>query len=407
MDGVALKSRVYFMILVLVLLFAPTILAGEQHGSQATRPRLVIESEWQSVQCPDPPRVGVSSDPCIGQTVVWWTSVEEATLYIVERDDDAGFSSPEEVYRGTGRDLYYTSPEGRYCFRVKAETDSCTTAWSNVECGELGPRWEAPILHPINNPGGDGSYEVRWGSGQAFVASLSLVANWHLQEDTSPSFPHPADYWPDHDYLGFGGKAPGTYYYRVRTDMRHCVPSHWSSVQSVTVLEPVQYWFNGYVYDDDTDEGIPGVTVKLYRWTGTEWSEINSKTTSESGLFGLYASAQSGKYALAETNSAEYESTRAEAPAGFDAEVVNADRIEFDDPPLGVVGPSLFYDARAPTPTLSATPTATQSITATHTPTFTATPMGTPSTTPIATNTATITSPPDVYLPLVLKRPVV
>ena len=59
---------------------------------------------------------------------------------------------------------------------------------------------------------------------------------------------------------------------------------------------PEPYWFNGYVYDEDTGEGIRGATVKLYRWTGAEWLEINANSTSEAGIFGLWAPARAGRY---------------------------------------------------------------------------------------------------------------
>ena len=166
---------------------------------------------------------------------------------------------------------------------------------------------------------------------------------------------------------------------------------------SITPTNPPQYWFSGYVYDDDTGQGIPGATIKLLRWTGNDWSEINSKTTNDAGLFGLYAPARAGNYALVEINPEGYESTRAEAPPGFDTEVVNADRIEFDNPPIGLVGLSKFYDVRVATATTTpthppATPTVTPPATATlSVPTATPTPQ---TQTPVSTDTLTPTATP-------------
>jgi len=153
-----------------------------------------------------------------------------------------------------------------------------------------------------------------------------------------------------------------------------------------TPVPPDQYWFSGYVYDDDTGEGIGDATVKLYRWTGAEWSEINSKTTSGGGSFGIWAAARAGQYALVEVNPEGYISTRASVAPGSNGEVVDPDRIEFDNPPFGVVGPSKFYDV------LSAEPTA--SPTGGATPTGTATPESvTPTPTPSVVTSSTVITP--------------
>ena len=176
----------------------------------------------------------------------------------------------------------------------------------------------------------------------------------------------------------------------------------------LTVNGPTEYWFNGYVYDDDR-VGIPGVTVKLHRWTGAAWLEINSKITSDTGLFGLWARAETGKYAVEETNPEGYVSKSAWAPPGLAGTVIGPDRVEFNEPPFGLVGPSEFHDMRAstqtPTPTLTppeptATPTRVRpSATPTPDPpqpTATATPV---SATPTTTATTLPLTPTPTGIP--------
>jgi len=65
---------------------------------------------------------------------VTWGTVDGATGYTLEEDDNAGFSSPTTVYQGSntsrnivGKDL------GTYYYRVKASNDFGESGWSNVE----------------------------------------------------------------------------------------------------------------------------------------------------------------------------------------------------------------------------------------------------------------------------------
>ena len=136
------------------------------------------------------------------------------------------------------------------------------------------------------------------------------------------------------------------------------------------------YQFTGRVIDDNTGAGLADVTVKLHRWQGGQWSEINAGTSSApDGYYTIWASAQQGKYAVEEINPADYVSVRAVAPEGINATVISPDRVEYDDPAFGVVGPAVFYDAKRPTQTptpsrtATSTPTRTPAATSTHTPT--------------------------------------
>jgi hypothetical protein len=96
-------------------------------------------------------------------------------------------------------------------------------------------RWppipDVPVLNPISNPDGDGSYVVSW--------STSYLADAYvLQEDDDAAFTSPTQ-----RYSGSGtswnatGKSPGTYYYRVKAT-NAWGDSGWSDVEPVTVSPP-------------------------------------------------------------------------------------------------------------------------------------------------------------------------
>ncbi len=86
-----------------------------------------------------------------------------------------------------------------------------------------------PVLLPISNYGGGGSYYVRWNA-------VDTAAAYQLEESTSPSFEHPTSYNPGNAVEYFvNGKGIGTYYYRVKAFNDAGRPSRWSNVEEVHV----------------------------------------------------------------------------------------------------------------------------------------------------------------------------
>jgi C1A family cysteine protease len=93
---------------------------------------------------------------------------------------------------------------------------------------------DRPVLNPINNSDGDGSYIVSWGA-------AARASSYDLQEDDDPTFSSPTAYPPaSSTFKLFVGKTIGTYYYRVQgtNPWGH---SGWSNVQQVTVFPPSSF----------------------------------------------------------------------------------------------------------------------------------------------------------------------
>ena len=65
---------------------------------------------------------------------VSWGSVERATTYILEQDDNASFSNPNAVYDGPNTSASVAAGSvGTYFYRVKALNDFGSSAWSNIQ----------------------------------------------------------------------------------------------------------------------------------------------------------------------------------------------------------------------------------------------------------------------------------
>jgi len=89
-----------------------------------------------------------------------------------------------------------------------------------------------PVLDPISNGDGDGTYYVVWTGDPSAL-------NYTLEEANSPDFSDPTEYNDATSPKYIFGKAPDTYYYRVKAHNMDG-DSRWSNVESVTVLQATQ-----------------------------------------------------------------------------------------------------------------------------------------------------------------------
>jgi len=90
-----------------------------------------------------------------------------------------------------------------------------------------------PVLQPIDNFGGGGTYIVQWTEAvSATFYAVEEADNPQFDDATSPDPPDPDVTDTQYPIVG---KAPGTYYYRVQAFNDEGRPSRWSNVESVVV----------------------------------------------------------------------------------------------------------------------------------------------------------------------------
>lgn len=94
----------------------------------------ITESELASREITEAPELNISTAIETGERRLTWTTVANASVYIVQRDVTYGFSSPELYYTGPNNSVsLYPSPDGliRY-YRVVAQNQSYSGPWSRI-----------------------------------------------------------------------------------------------------------------------------------------------------------------------------------------------------------------------------------------------------------------------------------
>jgi hypothetical protein len=169
---------------------------------------------------------------------------------------------------------------------VKASNGYGDSGWSGVRPVTVHSAPSRPTLNPISNADGDGSYAVSWNA-------VAQAQTYTLQEDNNASFSSPTT-----RYTGSGtswnasGKAPGTYYYRVKASNGYG-DSGWSNVESTTVVARAHVWIDNEtggnltveivgIEEQDFSPGYhywrsipPGrYTYRAWAWCGSgEWTD--------------------------------------------------------------------------------------------------------------------------------------
>jgi hypothetical protein len=168
-----------------------------------------------------------------GEYLIEWSTVSVAISYTLEEDDTASFLSPIVRYQGdqTGFQVLGQG-SGEWYYRVKASNAQGDSLWSNVEL--TGVRPQAPILYPIANSDGNGTYLVDWSNATGATA-------YELQEDDNSAFTSPTVRYTGSDsQYQIDGQEGGTWYYRVLAS-NIGGNSPWSNTESVGVIPGTPY----------------------------------------------------------------------------------------------------------------------------------------------------------------------
>lgn len=146
-----------------------------------------------------------------GKSDFWvtWSSVNYATGYRLEEDDNPYFTSPIQRYAGTNTQVLVTGrAPGTWYYRVQAYNSSSNSDWSALQSVTVAPN--APQMQVIENTGEPDAYRISW-------ASAVGATGYRLEEDSTGAFTSPTVRYAGTDTVyNVTGQPNGTWYYRVR-----------------------------------------------------------------------------------------------------------------------------------------------------------------------------------------------
>ncbi|MHC4601577.1 MAG: DUF4082 domain-containing protein, partial [Planctomycetota bacterium] len=147
-----------------------------------------------------------------GNYTVSWAPVGGATSYDLEEDNNAGFTSPTNIYSGTATSFNVTNhPPGTFYYRVRARNAQGPGAWCTggaIIITVPPPPPPSTIIVPATSA--TGSFTVQW------TASAGAT-QYELQEANNSSFAGATQvYLGANLSYGVTGKTGGTWWYQVR-----------------------------------------------------------------------------------------------------------------------------------------------------------------------------------------------
>ena len=178
---------------------------------------------------PDAPTLNaISNGEQDGNYLVNWSTVADATSYILQQADESTFRFPTVRYSGANTQFQVTDQlAGTWYYRVRASNENGDSEWSNVVSTEVLP--PPPALQPIDNPSQADEYRVAW---QSVLGATGYV----LHEANNASFSaFTIRYTGSAIYYDVTGQRGGDWYYRVYA-YYDGLNSSYSNVVSTTVI---------------------------------------------------------------------------------------------------------------------------------------------------------------------------
>ncbi|MCD6400582.1 MAG: DUF1080 domain-containing protein, partial [Anaerolineales bacterium] len=211
--------------------------------------------------------------------------VTNATSYRLQEDDNASFSSPVIRYSGVYTSYNVTGQAGgTWYYRVRAFNGGGNSDWSNPRHAAVDPPpYAPPILNPISNEDGDGSFIVKW-------TSVVSATGYILEQSADEYFAEPSKVFEGSTLeKAFSDVTGRTWYYRVRAKGPEG-KSAWSNSQSVLVISNVYFpiMVNNYSsatgFDSQFNGSIDGWNVTSGTWI------VGANYLSTSGIDGQWVS---------------------------------------------------------------------------------------------------------------------
>jgi len=169
-----------------------------------------------------------------GNYSISWDDMLPGCTYTLQESTSGELSDFNTIFIGTARTYHIEAQDpGEYYYRIKASRDPLNDSdWQAYQAAVNVSRVTlkaSNVIVPVNN--GTGDYGITWD------ASETAGVTYELQESTSVDFSTVAViYVGSNTTTSISDKAPGTYYYRVRTLKSGWVSSYSESVDGCQVI---------------------------------------------------------------------------------------------------------------------------------------------------------------------------
>lgn len=181
---------------------------------------------------PPPPAApslyAISNADADGSYSVDWSDVANTTHYELQENLNGGafgtlYSGAASIYNATGRGVGYR------CYRVRAVNAYGASGYSGQQCTTINPAPGIPVLSPIDNSDGDGSYTISW-------TSVNYATSYDLRENHN-SGTYNTIYSGANRNFAATSRAVGQWCYMVRA-INASGTGTWSVPQCVVVNLP-------------------------------------------------------------------------------------------------------------------------------------------------------------------------